>query len=184
MVLDVAPHELDGPAHPVQVLELVEHDEDPPAGFGGGSGQVEKGVQGRQRVDVGAAGELDRDPLDPEGQADVRRAQELVDARAQTAVEVLGIRPLEADRDVGQRLDAVQVDEDAGPEDRIAAELGEQLRERDVLPKRRGAETRENSPLAARARSRSTSASRSMTSSACRTRVWTNGLMETLTRGS
>ena len=113
MVLDVAAEQAIEPVDPTDVLELVEHDQRAVAtGRLEPERQLEQRVERGQRVGRGLELEAGADPERAEREPDAGALEERLDPRAELALELLRVRPLEPHRDVGDRGDAVEVDED------------------------------------------------------------------------
>ena len=98
--------------HLAHVLELVERDQRPEAaGFLEPQRQVEQRVQRRQRVGLRFQLKPRADPERAEREPEARLLEELLDAAPDRAPQLLRVCALEADGHVGERDDAVQVDE-------------------------------------------------------------------------
>ena len=112
MVLDVAAEQAVETVDPADVLELVEGDvRAVAAGRLEPEGQLEERMERRERVVHGLELELCADPEGAEREPDPGPLEECLDALAEIALELLRVRALEPDRDVGDGGDAVQVDE-------------------------------------------------------------------------
>ena len=74
--------------------------------------QVEQRVQRRDRLDRRIDLDAGADAVGAERQSEPRALEQLVDACAERALELARVRTLEADRDVGDGHDAVEVDKD------------------------------------------------------------------------
>ena len=99
--------------HLGDVLELVEHDQRPEAAaLLEPQRQVEQRVQRGQRIRARVDLEPGADPERAEREAEARALQELLDPAARLPLQLPRVGALEADRDVGDREDAVEVDED------------------------------------------------------------------------
>ena len=133
VVLDVAPQDRVEAAHLRHVLELVEDDERPGAGVPDPTGKIEERVQCRQRVNVPFDLELHADPQGAERKAEAGALEEVVDPRAKGALQLPRVGPLHADGDVGEREDAVEVDEN-GDHSRRSLRLTEDSLQEARLP--------------------------------------------------
>ena len=110
--LDVAPEDPVERRHLAHVLELVERDQRPEAaGFLEPQRQVEQRVQRRQRVGLGFQLKPRADPERAEREPKARLLEELLDAAPDRAPQLLRVCTLEADGHIGERDDAVQVNE-------------------------------------------------------------------------
>src|SRR4029077_8746140 len=110
--LDVAPEDPVELRHLAHVLELVERDVGAEAaGLLERQRQVEQRVRRRQRIRPRLELEPSADPERAERQAETRLLEEVLDARADRAAELLRVRALESHGAAGERDDAVEVDE-------------------------------------------------------------------------
>ena len=97
----------------VHVLKLVQRDEGAVApALLEPERQVEQRMEGRERIGLRVELEAGADAEGAEREADPGPLEELFDARAERALQVLRVRALEPHRDVGDRGDAVEVDVD------------------------------------------------------------------------
>ena len=101
--------------------------------------QVEQRVERRQRVGLRVELEPRADPEGAEREAEARALQELLDPRANLPLQLPGVGALEPDGDVGEREDAVEVDEDRDQPLAAARRRAGRAASRLVLPYLRGA---------------------------------------------